>query len=119
MITAFDIKTLNLVTQLAQKILGKEAFIVNIDVDYDEDLDVEAQLINVGKNEFEITLRPDVENLRTAIAHELIHVKQYVEGRLAETNLGMFWEGKFIDTNKVGYIDLPWEVEAHELEGNY
>ena len=119
MITACDLKTLNLATELAIKILGKDALLANVDIDYDEDLDVEAQMINVGDSEFEITLRPNVEDLRIALAHELIHVKQYLDGRLVETDLGMFWEGKFIDNTKVIYSELPWEKEAHKLEGNF
>jgi hypothetical protein len=119
MIYSGDQNLLDLATELAYKILGEKGLNLNIDVDYDEELDVEAQVIQVDKDEYEILLRDDVENLRTALAHELIHVKQYAEGRLADTNLGMFWEGKFIDTNKVKYSDLPWEVEAHALEGNY
>lgn len=119
MIYSENAKLADLATTLAYKILGEKALQANIDIDYDEELDVEAQIIQVDSDEYEITIRPNVENLRTALAHELIHVKQYLEGRLADTDLGQFWEGRFIDTSKVAYSELPWEVEAHALEGNY
>ena len=43
--------------------------------------------------------------------HELVHVKQYVEGRLCDDTI---WDG--IDYSGVDYVELPWEQEAHELE---
>lgn len=119
MIFSENKKLLTLAEELATKILGEQlAFDTDIEIEYDKELDVEAEVYNMD-GEFTINIRPELENLRTAIAHELIHVKQYLDGRLVDTDLGQFWEGKFIDTNRVRYIDLPWEKEAHALEGNY
>lgn len=42
--------------------------------------------------------------------HELVHAKQYVEGRLED---GYKWLGKVYEDD---YRKLPWEVEAFDLE---
>lgn len=59
------------------------------------------------------------------LAHELAHVKQYIEGRLRhgkrETEAGHFWkptregEGQFFPYATTDYWTSPWEVEAREL----
>lgn len=52
------------------------------------------------------------EAIRT-LFHELVHVKQYVEGRLVTEGEVNRWEGiVWIDK----YENLPWEVEAFKLE---
>jgi hypothetical protein len=42
--------------------------------------------------------------------HEMIHIKQYDDGRLEH---GSKWLGKVYNCS---YSDLPWEIEAHEIE---
>jgi len=61
--------------------------------------------------------------LLTALMHELVHVKQYVTGkmawvkyRLGSTNTYIFWKkkkiGEFCDLD---YYSSPWEVEARKI----
>ena len=69
--------------------------------DYDED----EVIIIVAKR-----LSPK-EAIRT-IFHELVHVKQYEDGRL-ENGSPQIWEGIAIED---AYKNLPWEVEAFDLE---
>lgn len=57
-----------------------------------------------------IAKRLSVQNIVTTLFHEMVHVKQYTEGRL---NHGNVWLGKHHDTS---YADAPWEIEAYELE---
>ena len=53
--------------------------------------------------------------IRTLI-HELIHVKQWVEGRLHYRNGNtMFFMNEYVD--KTDYHNQPHEIEAFELEG--
>jgi len=52
------------------------------------------------------------------LAHEIVHVKQYVTGQLMDYNNGQMvrWNGKkmFYDENDVdSYYDSPWEIEAY------
>lgn len=68
---------------------------------------------------FTITVRPDLNKKQTllAIAHEMVHVKQYARGELKDylrTNRCK-WKGEFFDEG-LWYWDLPWEIEAHGRE---
>jgi hypothetical protein len=57
----------------------------------------------------------DTERLIIALAHEMVHVKQYARGQITHgKNLNSkFWMGKKFRGN---YYDLPWEVEAFSKE---
>jgi hypothetical protein len=52
------------------------------------------------------------EKLKT-LAHEMVHVKQYVRNELNdEMNT---WKGRYVDSDAIDYNDQPWEVEANKL----
>ena len=56
------------------------------------------------------------EILKT-LAHELVHVKQYVLGELTWRDRGMSWKGVHHDPdNLLEYFDLPYEIEAYGRE---
>jgi hypothetical protein len=111
---------LDLASELEVLVLDDSFMGVSIDIEYEEGLDVEAQVIQIDNDEYEIQIRDGfVENLRTTVVHELVHVKQYIDGRLQDTPEGMYWDGLRIDTATVPYRELPWEVEARDLEGKY
>jgi len=57
----------------------------------------------------------DLERLIIALAHEMVHVKQYARGQITHgKNLNSrFWMGKKFRGH---YYDLPWEVEAFSKE---
>jgi len=66
--------------------------------------------------EFLIELHPyisGVEILKT-LAHEFVHIKQYVEGDLNDSQTE--WKSEAIDSDAVDYYSLPWEIEAFGLE---
>jgi hypothetical protein len=66
--------------------------------------------------EFEIEMHPGIGayDILKTLAHEMVHVKQYVYG---ETNEAMTrWKGRRVDSEKIDYWSQPWEVEAHGLE---
>jgi hypothetical protein len=70
--------------------------------------------------EFTITLDRNLSkrNLLLAIAHEMVHVKQYAKGELKDylkVNKSK-WKGEVIDPVKVDYWEHPWEIEAHGRE---
>lgn len=51
--------------------------------------------------------------------HEMVHVKQFAKAELVESARNSKlskYKGEWIDTSKVHYYDLPWEVEAHGRE---
>ena len=63
-------------------------------------------LIEVNKN------LNERERLMT-IAHEMVHVKQYAKMELNEEMNR--WHGKFVDADKIPYIEQPWEIEAYDV----
>lgn len=67
--------------------------------DYDED----EIILTIAKR-----LSPK-DAIRT-LFHELVHVKQHIDGRL---EYGYKWRGQVYECD---YNDLPWEVEAYDLE---
>ena len=57
-----------------------------------------------------------VEILKT-LAHELVHVKQYVMGELTWRDAGLLYKGINHDPeNLMEYFELPYEIEAYGRE---
>jgi len=54
------------------------------------------------------------------VCHEMIHLAQYITGRLRvevdDDDIQTFWIDEEIDDENTDYDDLPWEVEAYELQ---
>jgi hypothetical protein len=70
--------------------------------------------------EFTITIDSALgkRNMLLALAHEMVHVKQYAKGELkdyARSNKCK-WKSQIIDPEVVDYWDFPWEIEAHGRE---
>ena len=54
--------------------------------------------------------------LRT-LAHELVHVKQYLVGDLSWRDKGMMWKGKlFTPEYLTDHLETPYEIEAYGRE---
>ena len=47
------------------------------------------------------------------LAHEMIHVKQYMKGEMSD-DPNAIWHGR--NHNQTPYTKQPWEVEAHKNE---
>ncbi len=75
---------------------------------------------NLRPREFSIGLSSlqTTDEVLLVLAHEMIHVKQYVKGELKDyiTKPDPYWKGKPYSRKKVNYYDLPWEIEAYEKE---
>lgn len=74
----------------------------------------------VQARDFIISIDPSLgtRNMLLAIAHEMVHVKQYAKGELKDyvrSNKSR-WKSEIIDPDKVDYWDYPWEIEAHGRE---
>ena len=63
----------------------------------------------------EVQAEQDRDEMISTIAHEMVHVKQYVTGELTE-DLCM-WKGHEIDSDAVDYEEHPWEIEAEKIGG--
>ncbi len=94
---------------------------IKIDLVFADGIDSYGSSIVKGYNashkprKFEIEIRSHIGAKATlkTIAHEIVHVKQFVKNELdyALTK----WKGKVIDTEKVDYYQRPWEIEAFGL----
>jgi len=69
----------------------------------------------------EISNQLEGEELIKTIAHELVHVKQYVKGELKERhkpNYYHMWHKELVIVNDDNFYDVPWEVEARKFESD-
>lgn len=51
-----------------------------------------------------------------ALVHELLHIKQFTDGRLIYQFNNITWEDKRFNTYGVRYYDLPWEKEILQVQ---
>lgn len=68
----------------------------------------------------EFTIRIDstlpVKDMVSTLLHEMVHVQQYVSGRLKYKMNGVVVFEKVVYNNSMDYDSRPWEVEAWEKE---
>jgi hypothetical protein len=73
------------------------------------------------KYQYTITLdsKMNLLGMLTIMAHEMVHVSQYVKGKLIDERPGVVvWDGTEYDVSEIevkNYNFLPWEVEANGL----
>jgi hypothetical protein len=69
----------------------------------------------------QVFILPDKSKIQTfqILSHELIHVKQLVDGRLnvLDGNTAI-WNGDTVDIHKWEYKNRPWEVEAYNNQNS-
>lgn len=74
----------------------------------------------VFPREFNIVLNNKYKKKQTLItlAHEMVHLKQYVIGELKDATLrsDVKWKREEINEDKMHYFDLPYEIEAYGRE---
>lgn len=106
----------------ASQLIGKNILkSITINLKFVEKLDSYGTSLVTGYNQsgkprvFEIEVRNHLSAKTTlkTIAHEIVHVKQFAKNEV-DPPLTM-WKGKKIDTKKVEYYKLPWEIEAYGL----
>lgn len=76
---------------------------------------------NVNPKSFIIEIHNKLSGteLIKTVMHEMVHVKQYVKGELKERykpNHHHVWHKELIIVNSKNFNDVPWEVEARDLE---
>lgn len=59
----------------------------------------------------------DREKSIRILAHEVIHIDQYLKKDLIYNDGILLWENKSFDLNEINYQDRPWEVDAFYREG--
>lgn len=65
-----------------------------------------------------ISSKISLKSQLTVIAHEMVHVKQFVSGALMKEHSDTFqWKGQACkDIHHLDYLDRPWEQEALSMQ---
>lgn len=76
------------------------------------------QLFYEGDHSFLVLKAGQVSVMMQTLAHEMVHLKQFLRGELKHTkNGGLNWKGKKFSPEKMGaWINRPWEIEAMQKE---
>lgn len=74
----------------------------------------------MDEDDREFTIRIDVslplDEMISTVLHEMVHVQQYVSGRLKYKWVHEVWFDKVVYNWDMEYDTRPWEVEAHAKE---
>jgi len=108
----------------AKKLLPSKILRENVDLEvhFKRELEAFAYSSVEGYNsssrprEFLIEIHSGIgaKNIFKSLAHEMVHIKQYIRG---ETNASLSkWHGVEVDQEKIDYYEQPWEVEAYGWE---
>ena len=81
------------------------------------DGDMQGYHINFDDDNHEITINNelDLQPMMIALAHEMVHVQQYMKGMIKEDGNDTYWRGKLV-SNDTHYFDRPWEKLARRNE---
>lgn len=76
---------------------------------------------NHRSRDFTVTIHSNLSKQDTiaALAHEMVHVKQYAKGEMKDIfhPVKMVkWQGVKYDADELDYWDQPWEIEAYGRE---
>ena len=67
--------------------------------------------------EVDTSMRFKFDQIITWLAHEMVHLKQFVRRELCDYETGNTqWKSRMFN-RRVNYNDQPWEKEAYRLEG--
>lgn len=75
--------------------------------------------VDSGCGDYFVFLNPKftVSDLCQTLAHEMVHIKQYVKGQLKLKAKGVIWCGKMYRwEDSPSYVNRPWEIEAMKKE---
>ena len=66
--------------------------------------------------ELDTSMKHPFDQILTWLAHEMVHLKQFVRGELFDYETGnVQWKSRTF--GRIHYTDQPWEKEAYRLEG--
>jgi hypothetical protein len=100
--------------------IGKRDFTLEIDFKYDYRKTFQIYACVDYHSQKRITIEIDAglsnEKMLTIIAHEMVHVKQYIKKELTESKSELqLWKGKKI-LEDTPYHRCPWELEAYKKQ---
>lgn len=79
--------------------------------------------LGMATNNGSILINKDIKDPKQkqdVIDHEMVHIKQIKDGRLAYDDDNVYWEGKKYSRSQMneGAKNLPWEKEAYDKTKN-
>ncbi len=89
-----------------------------IDEDLEVDIEVKPELADlmhgymIGDEDMYMVRVAKVDPV--TVFHEMVHIDQYVTGRLVRSHGKAFWRGQEI-SDDVPYLERPWEIEAEQM----
>jgi hypothetical protein len=69
--------------------------------------------------EFEILINSQISKINQVktLVHEMVHLKQFAKGEFKQyQNESYSWLGKRMQISSEDYYNMPWEIEAVEME---
>lgn len=84
---------------------------------FSNELDLKAHIKGLGRQYVIWVDDMDREESITVLSHELIHLRQYYNGKLVVSNELIKWNDQIIPVNELSTIDYnarPWEIEAFQ-----
>jgi hypothetical protein len=84
---------------------------------FSSELNLKAHIKGLGKQYVIWVDDMDRDESITVLSHELIHLRQYYNGKLIVTNELIKWDDQVIPVNELSSIDYnarPWEIEAFQ-----
>lgn len=117
-----DVKSLDTIYKKGFEILGienKTFIIVEIDKNqlsvFGDDLDLKGTVIDKGNYYLIKTKLGNNKEMIDIASHELIHIKQMVNGYFSYSEYGVYYKGEYYEFPLKGsYRNVPWEVEAYD-----
>ena len=97
---------------------------IYIDLQFKKLINTNGECIWIGENhrprEFEIVISNTLgyNSTLSALAHELVHVKQYAKGELKDYMFNKWcrWKDEIYQVDEHDYWEMPWEIEAFGRE---
>lgn len=101
----------------ANELLPKEAKKLHIEVNIESDRDINGSAVRYSKYSYgiDIAKRLGKKTTISTIAHEMVHVKQYVLNELGFYSKYNIWRNKKYEKDE-DYFFVPWEIEAYGME---
>jgi len=104
---------------------------IHMDICLENNLDADAFCTQIENKYFiiEVSKQLPLNEQIKSIAHEMVHCKQFHSKKLQYKENKIFWRNKAYNNNSLSrdsltideyhsYLNLPWEVEAYELEAD-
>jgi hypothetical protein len=73
-------------------------------------------LIEIEVSRSQRNIKLSQKEIMISIAHEMIHAQQIASGRMLDKHNHIKFDGEYYFKNSIAYKDMPWEIEAYELE---